>query len=398
MKDHPQTKERATYHALRRRTHQILDAGIGHEATATVVDLVLIALILLNVVAFAAVTVPAIANEYWDWFVALEVTSIVVFVIEYVLRLWSCVELPFLARMPPWRARLHFALRPLQIIDLLAIAPAALALFLPMDFGGLLVLRLFRFLKIARYSTAMHSLGRVLASERSALFGIVVVMMTLVLFSATGMYFLEREVQPAIFGTIPDAMWWSVVTLGTIGYGDAVPVTAAGKLFGGIVIILGLGTFALPIAIIATGFSHEVARREFVVTWSLVARVPLFAGLDASAVAQIMTLLYARTWEAGDTIMHRGDPASAMYFITSGEAIVEDQENEVRLGEGEVFGERALIENRTIGHTVLAASRCRCLVLERDDFERLGRRVPEIARRVREVAQNRKDAGHTAGG
>jgi voltage-gated potassium channel len=380
-----------TKEITRRRIHQILEAGIGHEPVATLVNLSIIILILINVVAFAAITVPSIANAYWTWFVALEAVSVAVFSVEYGLRIWSCVELPFYTGMAPWRVRLEFASRPMQIVDLLAILPAALTLFFPVDFAGLLVLRLFRFLKIARYSTALHSLGRVLREERGALFGTLVVMVTLVLFSATGMYFIERDVQPDRFGTIPDAMWWSVVTLGTIGYGDAVPITPLGKMFGAVVIILGLGTFALPIAIIATGFSHEVARREFVVTWSLVARVPLFAGLDGAAVAQIMTLLYAQTWDEGDTIVHRGDPATAMFFITFGDVVVEHEDGDVRLGEGEFFGERALLEHRTVGHTVIAASRCRCLVLERDDFERLARRHPEIGRRVRQVASHRSD-------
>jgi voltage-gated potassium channel len=355
------------------------------------VNLGLIVLILVNVAAFAAITVPWIADAYWPWFWALEAVTVIVFTIEYVLRIWSCVELPFLAEMPPWRARLHFAARPAQIIDLVAILPAVLGLILPLDVAALWAMRLVRFLKLARYSAALHSLFRVLKDERAALFGTFVVMMTLLLVSSTGMWLLERQAQPKAFGTIPDAMWWAVVTLGTIGYGDAVPVTALGKLFGGVVIILGLGTFALPIAIIATGFSREVTRREFVVTWSLVARVPLFSGLNAAAIAQVMTLLYSETWDEGDTIVRCGDPATVMYFITSGEVVVELDASEVRLGEGEFFGERAILEQRTVGHTVLAATRCRCLKLERDDFDRLCRKHPEILSRVREVASNRRD-------
>lgn len=380
----------------RRRVHQVLEAGVGHEPLGTAVNVFLIALIVLNVVAFAAATVPSISERYGLWLFAFEVLSISIFAAEYGLRLWSCVELPFLAHMRPWRARIHFALRPLQIIDLIAILPPLLVLLAPADFRLLWVLRLFRFLKVARYSAALHSFGRVISGERGALFGTLLIMLSLMLFSATGMYLLEGEAQPSVFGTIPDAMWWAVVTLGTIGYGDAVPITPLGKMFAGGVIILGLGTFALPIAIIATGFSQEVARREFVVTWSLVARVPLFSGLDAAGVAQVMTLLYARTFEEGAVIVHRGDAGDAMYFITSGEVAVEMEDGDVRLGEGEFFGEMALIEQRPGRHLVIAASRCRCLVLERDDFGRLCRRHPEIRRRVREVAAARKHS-HTEG-
>jgi voltage-gated potassium channel len=102
-----------------------------------------------------------------------------------------------------------------------------------------------------------------------------------------------------------------------------------------------------------------------------------------------MTLLYSQTWEEGDTIVRRGDAATAMYFIASGEVLIELDESELRLGEGEFFGEKALLEHRTVGHNVLAATRCRCLILERDDFERLGRKHPEILARVHEVAARR---------
>jgi voltage-gated potassium channel len=341
--------------------------------------------------------VPQFAARFGTAIWCFELLSVAVFSLEYGLRLWSCVELPFLAGLPSWRARLKYALRPLQIVDLLAILPAVASIFLPFDFAALWVLRLFRFLKIARYSSALHSLGRVLAVERGALFGTLVIVLALILMSSTGMYYLERDAQPDKFGTIPDAMWWAVVTLGTIGYGDVVPMTPLGKAFAGVVIILGLGTFALPIAILATGFAQEVARREFVVTWTLVARVPLFSGLDGAALAQVMTLLYSRSFDAGDAIVRVGDPATAMYFITSGEAVVEGDEGDMRLGEGEFFGEMALLDHRATNHTVVAASRCRCLLLDRDDFERLCRRHPEIRRRVHEVAERRRARGPAAG-
>ena len=131
-------------------------------------------------------------------------------------------------------------------------------------------------------------------------------------------------------------------------------------------------------------------RREFAITWSLVARVPLFAGLDASAVAQIMTLLYSATYQEGDVIVRRGQPADTMFIIAAGEVIVETDQGEVRLGEGEFFGELALLEHRPHQHRVTAASKCRCLVLDRADLERFGRRHPEITRRVHEVAKKRQ--------
>ena len=113
------------------------------------------------------------------------------------------------------------------------------------------------------------------------------------------MYLAERHVQPDKLGTIPDAMWWAIVTLGTIGYGDVVPVTALGKVIAGVTIFLGLIMIALPVGIIATAFADEIHRRDFVVTWAMVARVPLFAGLDAAEIADIMRLLRAQQVEPG---------------------------------------------------------------------------------------------------
>jgi voltage-gated potassium channel len=380
-------------HAFRRRVAHVLEAGIGHETIATVVNVGLVVLIVANVLAFAAGTVPDIQARYGWALTVFERASVHLFAIEYALRVWSAVELPLLRGEPPWRARLHHATRPMQIIDLMSFLPSLLEPFVPFDLDAFRVLRLLRFLRIARYSAAMQSLGHVLAAERSALLGALVIMLTVMFFAATGIYLLERDVQPKAFGTVPDAMWWAVVTLATVGYGDTVPVTALGKVWGALVIFAGLCVFALPIGIIATGFAQEIQKRNFVVTWALVSRVPIFAGLDAASAAQIMTLLKSEIYEEGDAIVHKGDPGSSMYFVATGSAIVELETGDVQLGEGDFFGEMALLDRKPRSHTVVAGSnRTRVLVLDRDDFERLGRRMPDVVRRIREVAEARRAA------
>jgi voltage-gated potassium channel len=369
--------------------HDVLEGALLNDLTARLVSAVLVTLIVLNVIAFALETVPAIAEAYGPWLEAFEVFSIAVFTIEYGLRIWSSVEVPVRRHDSPWRERLAFALRPMQLIDLAAILPAYLGVIFALDLRVLRVLRLLRFFKLARYSPALHSLGRAVSSERRALAAALLVMVSLVLFAASGMHIIEGKVQPAAFGTVPDAMWWAVVTLATIGYGDVVPVTALGKLFTSFVVLIGLGVFALPIGIIATGFSQEMTRRDFVVTWSLVARVPLFAGLDAAAVAEIMTLLYSRAYGTGQPICRIGDAADTMYFIASGEVTVHADSGLVTLGEGAFFGELALLEQRPHAHLVVAASRCRLLLLDREDFERLCRRHAAIRAGIEEVARSR---------
>jgi voltage-gated potassium channel len=174
------------------------------------------------------------------------------------------------------------------------------------------VLRLFRLLKLVRYSPALQTLGRVIADEYRALLGALLIILVLLLFASATAYFLERCAQPDKFGSIPDAAWWALSTLTTVGYGDIVPVTPLGKLLGGGVMLLGVGIIALPVAIIATDFSQESNRHQFVVTWSMVARVPLFAAMDESEIAEITKLIYTRMFLPGVPIVRKGDAGDAM--------------------------------------------------------------------------------------
>jgi len=357
-----------------------------------VVNAVLVVLIIANGIAFAADTDESIAARYGPALEAFNAFSVIVFTVEYVLRLWSCVEIPLLKRLPHWRARLKFALRPMMIIDLLAFLPWYVQRLLPFDLRILRVFRLFRLLKLVRYSPALQSLKRVVVHEYRALLGALLVMMVLLLFSATVLYFLERDAQPDKFGSIPAAAWWAIATLTTVGYGDVVPVTPLGRMFGGVVMLFGLGMFALPIAIIATGFSQESSRHEFVVTWSMVARVPLFSTMDVAEVAEITKHLYTRTIAAGGTIVHAGEAGSAMFLLGSGDAAVGVAPGRWReLHAGEFFGEMALLERRRHKHDVIAKTVCRVYVLDGEALARLGRRHPEIVKRIRQVAQAREN-------
>lgn len=371
----------------RRRVHHTLEAGMGHSTVGTFVSGFLIILALINVVACSAFSVPDIKLRYGALIRLIDYASAAIFAVEYALRIWSSTELPFFSSVSAWRARVHFAMRPLQLVDLLAFLPTLIALGTGLDLWAAMMLR---FLKVARYSSALHSLGRVIAAERSALFGALVIMTGLVMFSATVMYFIERGSQPATFGSIPAAIWWAVITLATVGYGDAVPITALGKLFASLVMIAGLAAFALPFGIIATGFGREATRRDFMVSWLLLARVPLFAGLDAAAVGQIITLLHSRTFDAGEIIVRRGMPGDSMFFVVSGDVVVEADQGEVILREGDFFGEMAVLEQRPRSSTIRAATRVRALVLDREDLERLGRKHPAILNRILDTAAVRR--------
>ena len=380
------------WRSWRRKVHDILEVGGDAHPAGRVVNAFIVTLIFLNAIAFAAETVNSLSAQYDAAFRAFNIFSVAVFTVEYALRIWSAVDIPMLSRMKPWRARLRFAVRPLMLIDLLAFAPWYLHWIFPFDLRILRVLRLFRLLKLVRYSPALQTLARVVADEYRALIGALLVILVLLLFASTGAYFFEREAQPDAFGSIPAAAWWALATLTTVGYGDVVPITPWGKLLGGVVMLLGVCMFALPVAIIATGFSQESSRHQFVVTWSMVARVPLFAAMDEAEVAEITKLLYTRNYLPGVPMVRAGDTGDGMFLIASGEAFVDlTGGKKIVLKTGDFFGEMALLERRRHRHDVIAKTKCRVYVLDSQSLARLSRRHPEIIRRIRKVAEERRE-------
>ena len=374
--------------SLRLWLHDVLEAGHSGNRISLCVDSFLFALIVLNVIAFALGTVERVHARYGELLELLNLISVAIFTVEYIARLWVCVEFLPLRHLPGWKARLKFAVRPLMIVDFLAIAPFYLSVLLQMDLRVLRVFRLVRFLKLARYSPALQTLGKVVVNERHALGGAAIVMCALLLFASTVMYFVERHVQPEAFGSVPAAAWWAVATLTTVGYGDVTPATDLGKLFGGLMMIFGLGMFAIPIGIMATGFAQEINRREFVVTWSMVAKVPVFERLKAGTIANVMGVLRSQTLPANGIIIRESEHVDAMYFVTAGEVDVLTREGEHHiLEQGHSFGEAALF-GEEFSHVVsaTAVTRCDLLVLERHDFERLRHRDPELEAELRRFA------------
>jgi voltage-gated potassium channel len=260
---------------------------------------------------------------------------------------------------------------------------------LPSDLRIFLVFRIIRLLKLARYSASVRSLLDAINSERRALFGCLAILSGLTLFVAAIMHVVEAHAQPDKFGTIPDAMWWAIVTLGTVGYGDVVPITPLGKVVAAVTIVGGLMMIALPVGIIATAFAREVHRRDFVVTWSMVARVPLFAELSAAEIAQIMPLLRAQIVAPGAVIVRRGEPAHSMYFIAAGDVEIDLVDERVRLSNGQFFGEIAVVRQAHRSATATALSRTSLLLLDAHDFRMLMDGEPQIASRVREMVRDR---------
>jgi voltage-gated potassium channel len=184
-------------------------------------------------------------------------------------------------------------------------------------------------------------------------------------------------------------MWWAIVTVATVGYGDVYPMTPAGKMFGSVGMILGIAVFAVPAGILATGFATEIRKRDFVVTWQTVARVPLFAGLDASRIAEIAHLLKSQVVPAHYVVVRRGDPAEAMFFIMAGEVLVEIEPTPIRLGKGQFFGEIALLRDTVRTATITTLTECQLLALDVADFRRLVAAHPTLRAAITRVADER---------
>jgi len=374
---------------LQQRLYDLLEGGNRSEPAQRLVDGLLTLLIVANVVAIALESVPRIAAAYGPLLYWFETFSLLVFIAEYGCRLWaSTLHLP-LSRLSPLEARWRFALSPFMVIDLVAVVGGVLANFTGLDLRLLRIFRLLWLLKLARYSPALISLGNALYEERRALGAVLVIMFALLMFSASIMSLIERNVQPEQFGTIPAAMWWAMATLTTVGYGDVVPITPLGKAFGALVTMLGVAMYALPIAIVASGFLNQQTRRDFVITWGMVSRVPLFAQLDPVSVSKIAGILRARRYPAGYEIAHRGEPADCMYFVVSGELMVDTGERQVPLGEGDFVGEIALLrDTRRMGH-IVTVTECRLMVLEKRDFNALLRTEPTLRREIEAVVAER---------
>ena len=379
---------------LKSQLYKLLEAGHSHDWRARAFEGAMATLIILNVIAFTLETVPEIHDAHEMFFEIFDLVSILIFSAEYAARLWVCTEHRPFHGLSPWRARAKFARSPFMVVDLLAIVPYYLGVFFNLDLRVLRILRLLRFFKLARFSPAFNTMLRVLSRERSALLGVLIVLVAMIIIAASLLYLVEGHIPGSEFATVPQAMWWAIVTLTTVGYGDVTPVTVMGILFAGIVMIGGLGFFALPIGIIASGFMDEFRRQDFIVSWGMAARSPLFAGLKADEIAEILKVLKARTAQPGSIIAVDGDRPGALFMIGSGEVSISDIDRpdiaDVTLGEGEYWGARSLLTG-VQGETATASEMCDLIVLDIEDYRTLSKLHPHLYRTLQRAISDAPD-------
>ena len=257
--------ERSVWLRARQRTADVLFSRDKEEPWTRRVDIALLLLILLNVIAVMVESVREYRLIWERYLQTFEVFSLTVFSLEYVLRIWSAVDNPWRDQyLHPVRGRLRFSRTPMAIIDLLAILPFYLSLFVQLDLRFLRALRLLRIIKLTRYSSSMTLLFQVLREEARTV-GAAMFVLFLLLVIASSLAFLAEggsDHSSKAFSSIPAAMYWAVITMTTVGYGDVVPTTSLGKLLSAVISIISIGMAALPAGILAAGFNSALNRRR----------------------------------------------------------------------------------------------------------------------------------------
>ena len=238
-----------------------MEVGRTDDQLSRWVDALIMTLVAGNVLAVILESVEEIRLAFGDLFLAFDQVSVAVFSVEFACRIWAARE-SLDSGKTAWRRRLRYLCSPLAIIDFLAIAPFYLSAYIALDLRFLRILRLLRIVKLTRYSRAMHRMGEVFKLQRSALTASLFLLSISIILSASALHVAEHAVQPEAFGSIPAAMWWAVVTLTTVGYGDVTPITPLGKALASGISIIGIGMVALPTSLLASGFAHVMSRNE----------------------------------------------------------------------------------------------------------------------------------------
>jgi voltage-gated potassium channel len=338
------------------------------------------AAVTIGVVMMLLLTVDPAYEAAHHWVDSLLWACLAFFVFEWVVRLRHVFLL-----QRGW----SYALSGRGLVDAVAAAAVPLALILGASPKTAWLLGVFWMLKVVPGIPGLRQLRRVLVVESGPLLSVLVIFLMVLFVASVAVYFLERNVQPVAFGSLPATLWWAVATLTTTGYGDVVPITPLGRLVAAVVMICGLGVFGLWTGILATGFAAETRRDNFLKTWESVSKVPFFAALGPAAIADVTHKLRTMDLPARTTIIRKGQAGDCMYFIASGEVEVDLPGKKVTLGDGAFFGEMALLGNNLRSANITTTRVSRLLVLDLVDFRLLMARHPDLAETIDAEASRR---------
>jgi voltage-gated potassium channel len=310
--------------------------------------------------------------------------------------LWACLAYFALE----WAIRIRHAFRSDRgltyllsgrgLLDAAGALAVPIALLLGVEPRTAWLLAVLWVVKVIPGAPGLRQLRRVLVQESGPLLSVLVLFLTVLFLGSVAVYFLERDAQPQTFGSLPAAMWWAVVTLTTTGYGDVVPITPLGRMVAAFVMICGLGVFGLWTGILATGFAAETRRDNFLRTWESVSKVPFFATLGPSAIADVTHMLRTIDLPPRAMIIRKGQQGDCMYFIAAGEVEVDLPGKKVRLSEGAFFGEMALLGNSLRSANISTTRLSKLLVLDLVDFRLLMARHPDLAETIDAEAKRRE--------
>jgi voltage-gated potassium channel len=276
------------------------------------------------------------------------------------------------------------------LVDAGSAIAVPLAMMLGINHRSAWLLGVFWMFKVVPGIPGLRQLRRVLVVESGPLLSVFLFFLMVLFMASVAEFYLEHDVQPAGFGSVPAALWWAVATLTTTGYGDVVPITPLGRLIAAIVMICGLGVFGLWTGILATGFAAETRRDNFLKTWESVSTVPFFAALGPAAIADVTQMLRTIDLPARTTIIRKGQVGDCMYFIASGEVEVDLPGKKVTLGDGAFFGEMALLGNNLRSANITTTQVSKLLVLDLVDFRLLMARHPDLAATIDSEAKRRE--------
>lgn len=346
--------------------------GASHSARMSV--------LILGLTALTAYTVPELQRAAGGWLSACLWSCLGYFAIDGVVRANAATHGGKI-----WTDIFSFS----GFVDLIAVIAVPIAMLSGVPAPTAWLLASLWVLKLAQDSPGFAQLQRVFVVEAKALASVFALFMIVLFLSSAAMFVIERHAQPTAFNSMPQALWWAVVTLTTTGYGDKVPITDLGRLLGGIVMICGIATFGLSTGILATGFAAETRRRNFIRTWDLVSKVPFFQSLDPAAITEITHLLRLLEVPERTAIIRRGKIGDCMYFIAGGEVQVDVKPSPVRLGPGAFFGELALLGDSVRSANVTTTMPSTLLILDLADFRTFTANHPDLKRAIDAEAQRR---------